>query len=91
MRRRGPTVSGSAAAVALPAIVRAEASRVIKFVPDADVAVFDPVVSPSWQTRDHAYLVYDTFPEFSAPPWFLAAAADSASVPLLHLFSTILP
>lgn len=53
-------LAGSAAALALPAIVRAQGSRVIKFVPDADVAVLDPVVSPSWQTRDHAYLVYDT-------------------------------
>ncbi len=53
-------LAGSAAALALPAITRAQGSRVIKFVPDADVVVFDPVVSPSWQTRDHAYLVYDT-------------------------------
>lgn len=53
-------LAGSAAAVALPAIARAQGSRTIKFVPDADVVVFDPVVSPSWQTRDHAYLVYDT-------------------------------
>lgn len=53
-------LAGTAACLALPAIVRAESSRVIKFVPDADVTIFDPVVSPSWQTRDHAYLVYDT-------------------------------
>ncbi len=53
-------LAGSAAALAAPAITRAQGSRVIKFVPDANVVVFDPVVSPSWQTRDHAYLVYDT-------------------------------
>src|SRR5262245_49144001 len=59
MHRRA-FLAGSAAALALPAIARAQGSRAIKFVPDADVVVFDPVVSPSWQTRDHAYLVYDT-------------------------------
>src|SRR3954454_13021177 len=53
-------LASTAAVIAAPAVVRAQASRVIKFVPDADVAVLDPVISPSWQTRDHAYLVYDT-------------------------------
>jgi peptide/nickel transport system substrate-binding protein len=58
-------LAGSAAlagsvTLAAPAVVRAQASRVIKFVPEADVVVLDPVVTPSWQTRDHAYLVYDT-------------------------------
>ena len=49
----------SAAALGFPNIARAQ-SRVLKFVPSADVVVYDPVASPSWQTRDHAYLVYDT-------------------------------
>jgi peptide/nickel transport system substrate-binding protein len=53
-------LAGSAALLALPAIARAQSSKVLKFVPDADVVVFDPVVTPSWQTRDHAFLVYDT-------------------------------
>jgi peptide/nickel transport system substrate-binding protein len=53
-------LAGTAATLAMPAVSRAQASRVIKFVPDADVVIFDPVISPSWQTRDHAYLVYDT-------------------------------
>ena len=54
------TAATTAAALARPAVVGAQTSRVIKFVPEADVVVFDPVVTPSWQTRDHAYLVYDT-------------------------------
>ena len=52
--------AGSAAVIGFPNIVRAQSSSVLKFVPSADVTVFDPVTSPSWQTRDHAYLVYDT-------------------------------
>ncbi|HEY4773954.1 MAG TPA: ABC transporter substrate-binding protein, partial [Xanthobacteraceae bacterium] len=54
------TAATTAAALARPAVVGAQTSRVVKFVPEADVVVFDPVVTPSWQTRDHAYLVYDT-------------------------------
>lgn len=38
----------AAAVLAAPAITRAKSSRVIKFVPNADVVIFDPVVSPSW-------------------------------------------
>jgi hypothetical protein len=36
------------AVLAAPAITQAESSRVIKFVLDADVVIFDPVVSTSW-------------------------------------------
>lgn len=52
--------AASVAAIGLPSIVRAESKRVLKFVPEADVVIYDPVVTPAWQTRDHAYLVYDT-------------------------------
>ena len=59
MKRRTFLATG-AAVLAAPAIVRAQTARVLRFVPEADVVIFDPVVSPSWQTRDYAYLVYDT-------------------------------
>lgn len=59
MKRRTFLATG-AAVLAAPAIVRAQATRVLRFVPEADVVIFDPIVTPSWQTRDHAYLVYDT-------------------------------
>ena len=52
--------AAGAAATGFPAIVQAELKRVLKFVPEADVVIYDPVVTPAWQTRDHAYLVYDT-------------------------------
>ena len=54
------TVAAGAAVLGAPAIVRAQSTRVLRFVPEADVVIFDPVVTPSWQTRDYAYLVYDT-------------------------------
>ena len=56
----GTASIAAAAAVSKPAIVQAQANRVIKFVPEADVVVFDPVVTPSAQTREHAWLIYDT-------------------------------
>jgi peptide/nickel transport system substrate-binding protein len=40
--------------------VQAEATRVLKFVPQADLASLDPIWTTSYQTRDHAFMVYDT-------------------------------
>ena len=61
MKRRDFLAAGAASALlGAPAVVRSQNARVLKFVPEADVVVFDPVVTPAWQTRDYAYLVYDT-------------------------------
>jgi peptide/nickel transport system substrate-binding protein len=59
MQRRSFLV-GAAGALAAPHIARAQASRVLKFVPDADLASLDPVWTTSYQTRDHGYMVFDT-------------------------------
>ncbi|MBI3515969.1 MAG: ABC transporter substrate-binding protein [Proteobacteria bacterium] len=59
MHRRS-FLAGSAATLAMPAIVRAQSARVIRFIPESDIVIFDPVVTPSAQTREHAYLIYDT-------------------------------
>ena len=63
MKRRDFLTSSAAGALALgaPSILRAQTKAgVLRFVPEADVVIFDPVTTPSWQTRDYAYLVYDT-------------------------------
>src|SRR5579864_5089624 len=59
MRRRTLLVS-TAVAIAAPAIARGEASQVLKFVPQADLAVLDPIWTTTYQTRDHGFLVFDT-------------------------------
>src|SRR5258708_23310019 len=64
MMRRRTFLQTSAAALALPAIarpaiVRAEGSGVLRFVPAADWAVLDPIWTTASQSTDHAHLVYD--------------------------------
>src|SRR5271165_1284569 len=59
MRRRTFLV-GTTAALALPAIARGEATQVLKIVPQADLAVLDPVWTTTYQTRDHGFMVFDT-------------------------------
>jgi peptide/nickel transport system substrate-binding protein len=59
MRRR-TFLTASAAALALPGVVRAEKQRVLKFIPQADLAILDPVWTTAYTTHNHAYMVFDT-------------------------------
>jgi peptide/nickel transport system substrate-binding protein len=67
MKRRDilkSAVAGAAAAVAgplaAPSIARAEAQRVLKFIPQADLASIDPVWTTADVTRNHGFMVFDT-------------------------------
>ncbi len=59
MKRRTLLGGLAAAALARPAIVRAEGQTTLKFVPYADLALLDPAVS-AFVTRNHALMVFDT-------------------------------
>jgi peptide/nickel transport system substrate-binding protein len=59
MRRR-TFLSASAAALALPAISRAEDQRVLKFIAQSDLAILDPIWTTAYVTRNHGYMVFDT-------------------------------
>ncbi len=62
MKRRDLfALSAAAAATSLarPGIGRAQASSVIKFVPQADLALLDPVFNTALVTRTHGLMVYD--------------------------------
>ena len=58
MKRRSLLVG--AAALAAPRIASAQDARVLKFVPQADLAVLDPIWTTAEVTRNHAMMVYDT-------------------------------
>jgi peptide/nickel transport system substrate-binding protein len=49
-----------AAALARPALAKPASSRVLKFVPQSDLAIIDPFRSSAYVTRNHGYLVFDT-------------------------------
>ncbi len=53
-------LSGSAASLALPAIARAQGSRVLKFVPQSDVTILDPIWTTAYVTRNHGFMIFDT-------------------------------
>jgi peptide/nickel transport system substrate-binding protein len=60
MLSRRRLLTATAAALAAPAIVRAEASRVLKFIPQSDLSVLDPVWSQAYVVRNHGMMVFDT-------------------------------
>jgi peptide/nickel transport system substrate-binding protein len=62
MKRRSflQAASGAAALLAAPRIASAQAARAFKFVPQADLAVLDPVFATAYVTRNHAFMVFDT-------------------------------
>ena len=56
---RRQVLAGGAAMLALPSIVRAQTATTLKFVPYADLALLDPLVS-AFVTRNHVMMVFDT-------------------------------
>ncbi len=78
MNRRSLMQAGLSA-LAAPHVARAADMRVLRFVPQADLAVLDPVWTTAYQTRDHAFLVFDTLfgqdNGYAAHPQMLEAAA----------------
>jgi peptide/nickel transport system substrate-binding protein len=59
MRRR-TFLQAAGAALALPAVARGQNARVLKFIPQADLAVLDPIWTTAYVTRNHAFMVFDT-------------------------------
>lgn len=52
---------GAAAAMATaPSIVQAQASRVLKIIPHANLTVMDPIWTTAYITRNHGFAVWDT-------------------------------
>ena len=66
MRRR-TFLATSVTTLALPAITRAASQQVLKFVPQADLAVLDPILITAGVTRSHGYLVFDTLFAVTGP------------------------
>lgn len=61
MNRRAlmKTAAATAAMLAAPAILRAQGRSTLKFVPQADLALLDPVFNTALVTRTHGMMVYD--------------------------------
>ena len=59
MQRR-TFLAASAACLAAPHVARAQASRVLKFIPQVDLPLLDPVTTSAYIVRNHGFVVFDT-------------------------------
>ncbi len=80
MQRR-QFLSGAAALVVAPSVARAASATTLKFVPYADLALLDPILTTNYVTRNHALMIFDTLygigTDYRARPQ-MVAGHDSA-------------
>ena len=60
MIRRRTFTAGVAALLAAPSISRGAASTPLKFIPQSDLTILDPIVTTVYTARNHGYMVFDT-------------------------------
>jgi peptide/nickel transport system substrate-binding protein len=60
MRRRDFLKAAAATSIAAPSLALAGDQRVLRFTPQADLSVLDPIWTTATVTRNHAFLVFDT-------------------------------
>src|ERR1700684_4346375 len=88
MRRR--TFLGAVAApLALPSVVRAQGQRLLKFIPQSDLAIVDPIWTTAYVTRNHGYMVFDTLfstnGKFEAVPQMASGHTTDADGKLVRI------
>lgn len=79
MKRRQFLAGTAAAALAAPAIAQPAKTATLRFVPQANLTLLDPILTTALVTHNHAYYVFDTLYSFAAdsiPKPQMAAGAD---------------
>ncbi len=59
MQRRG-FLAAAAATLAIPHISRAADQKILRFIPQVDLPLLDPVTTSAYITRNHGFAVFDT-------------------------------
>jgi peptide/nickel transport system substrate-binding protein len=59
MKRR-TFLAASAAVAATPSIGRTQGTTLLRFIPQADLTVLDPIWTTAYVTRNHGFMVFDT-------------------------------
>lgn len=60
MRRRALLTAPIATALAAPRISWADDKKILKFIPQSDATVLDPIWTTAYVTRNHGYMIFDT-------------------------------
>ncbi len=54
------TLLAASATLAMPSLARGQGSRVLRFIPHADLSTLDPHWNTAYVTRNHGFMVFDT-------------------------------
>jgi peptide/nickel transport system substrate-binding protein len=60
MMPRHCCVVAAPASLAAPSLACAEQDRTLRFIPDADVTILDPLTTTAYSTRNHGHMCWDT-------------------------------
>ncbi len=60
MIRRRMFTAGVAASLAMPSIGKGAAASPLKFIPQSDLTILDPIITTVYTARNHGYMVFDT-------------------------------
>jgi len=60
MIHRRMFTAGVAATLLAPSIARGAESKVLKFIPQSDLTILDPIVTTVYTARNHGFMVFDT-------------------------------
>jgi peptide/nickel transport system substrate-binding protein len=66
MKRRQFLAGTAAAAFAAPAVAQPAKTATLRFVPQANLTLLDPILTTALVTHNHAYYVFDTLYSFAA-------------------------
>ena len=59
MLSRRDLLAAKLSMVPAASLVGAQGSRLLRFVPQADLAILDPIATPAFVTRTHALMIFD--------------------------------
>ena len=54
------TMAATAAGLAMPRVARSQDARILRFIPQVDLPLLDPVANSAYITRNHGFAVFDT-------------------------------
>ncbi len=60
MMQRRTLLATGAAVLASPHVARSQVAKTLKFVPQIDVPLLDPVVTSAYISRNHGFVIFDT-------------------------------
>ena len=57
---RRSLLTGAAATISRPFLARGAEAHTLRFLPQADVSILDPLATTAYPTRDHGHMCWDT-------------------------------